>query len=68
MPVMDGRVSLSSYPLSDNNIYFGYATATQISAGINYHNTQMYWDAANNNLHADVFTGALSGNASTATK
>ena len=68
MPVKDGRVSLSSYPLSDNNIYFGYATATQISAGINYHNTQMYWDAANNNLHADVFTGALSGNASTATK
>ena len=28
----------------------------------------MYWDAANNNLHADVFTGNLVGNASTATK
>lgn len=28
----------------------------------------MYWDAANNNLHAGVFTGYLSGNASTASK
>lgn len=27
----------------------------------------MYWDAANNNLHADVFTGSLAGNAATAT-
>ena len=30
-------------------------------------NKQMYWDAANNNLHADVFTGSLVGNATTAT-
>ena len=27
MPVKDGRVSISSYPSSDNYIYFGYATA-----------------------------------------
>ena len=68
MPVKDGRVSLSSYPASNNNIYFGYATTSQINAGTNSFNKQMYWDAANNNLHAGVFTGYLSGNASTATK
>lgn len=28
----------------------------------------MYWDAPNNNLHADIFTGTLVGNAFTATK
>lgn len=67
MPVKGGRVSLSSYPSNDNNIYFGYATTSQISAGTNGFNKQMYWDAANNNLHADVFTGSLAGNASTAT-
>ena len=67
MPVKTGRVSLSSYPANDNNIYFGYATTAQISAGTNSFNKQMYWDAANNNLHADVFTGSLVGNASTAT-
>ena len=27
MPVKDGRVSISSYPSSDNYIYFGYATS-----------------------------------------
>ena len=68
MPVKDGRVSFSSYPANDNNIYFGYATTAQINAGTNSLNKQMYWDAANNNLHAGVFTGYLSGNASTATK
>ena len=67
MPVKDGRVSLSSYPGSTNNIYFGYATTQQINAGTNSFNKQMYWDAVNNNLHADVFTGSLVGNASTAT-
>lgn len=68
MPVKDGRVSLSSFPGSNNNIYFGYATTAQISANTNSFNKQMYWDATNNNLHADVFTGSLSGNASSATK
>lgn len=68
MPVKDGRVSLSSYPANDNNIYFGYATTAQINAGTNSFNKQMFWDAANNNLHAGVFTGYLSGNASTASK
>lgn len=67
MPVKSGRVSLSSYPSSDNYIYFGYATTAQINAGTNAFNKQMYWDAANNNLHADTFTGALVGNAATST-
>lgn len=67
MPVKDGRVSISSYPSNDNYIHFVYATAAQISAGTNSPTKKMYWDAANNNLHADVFTGALSGNADTAT-
>ena len=68
MPVKDGRVSLSSYPGDNNNIYFGYATTAQIKAGTNSFNKQMYWDAANNNLHVDEFTGSLVGNASSATK
>ena len=67
MPVKNGRVSISSYPSSDNYIYFGYATSAQISANTNSFNKKMYWDAANNKLVADTFQGALQGNASTAT-
>lgn len=66
MPVKTGRVSLSSYPANDNNIYFGYATTAQINAGTNSFNKQMYWDAANNNLHAAAFTGHLYGTADNA--
>ena len=55
MPVKDGRVSISSYPSNNNFIYFGYATAAQISAGTNNFNKKMYWDAANNKLVADTF-------------
>lgn len=66
MPVKTGRVSLSSYPANDNNIYFGYATTAQINAGTNSFNKQMYWDSANNNLHAAAFTGHLYGTADNA--
>ena len=68
IPVKNGRISLSSFPANDNNIYFGYATTQQINTGTNAFNKEMYWDAPNNNLHADIFTGTLAGNAFTATK
>lgn len=71
MPVYGGRVSISSYPGSenDNHIYFTYATAEQIAAGDNsVPMVRMSWDAATNTLAAAVFQGALSGNASSATK
>ena len=64
----NGRVSLSPYPASDNNVYLNYFTADQIAAGTNSANNQLYWDAANNALHATTFVGQLSGNASSATK
>lgn len=67
-PVKDGRISISTYPSSDNLVYFGYASASQISNGTNSLNKQMTWDAVNNKLSATTFAGALSGNASTATK
>lgn len=68
MPVKSGRVSLSSYPGGSSDlIYFGYASAANISNGTNSFTKQMTWDAVNNNLTADKFTGALAGNASTAT-
>lgn len=67
-PVKDGRISISTYPSNDNLVYFGYASASQISNGTNSFNKQMTWDAANNKLTATTFAGALSGNASTATK
>ena len=68
MPVNSGRVSISTYAASTNNVYFGYASSTQIANGTNSFTTQMYWDAPNNILYANTFSGALSGNASSATK
>lgn len=54
-PVNSGRISVSTYPNSTNLLYFGYASAAQISAGTNAFNTQMTWDAVTNTLTAGSF-------------
>lgn len=69
MPIASGRVSLSTYPGGSSNlVYLGYASSSQISNGTNSFNKALTWDAVNNNLTADTFTGALAGNAATASK
>ncbi len=50
-PTKSGRVSMSTYPASDNNVYLNYFTASQISSGANAANNQIYWDAAANKLY-----------------
>lgn len=44
-PVKGGRVAMSVYPLSNNNIYLGYASTAQITAGTNSFTKQTYWNA-----------------------
>lgn len=40
----DGRIVISSYPSSNNNLYFGYAAQSKINAGTdNSFTHQMYW-------------------------
>ena len=62
-PVKDGRISLSTYPYSDNSLYFGFATAAQITAGTNSLNSQIVFDMANSAIAAAKFIGNLQGNA-----
>lgn len=42
----NGRVVMSVYPSSDDKVYLGYATNSQISSGTNNFNRSTYWDAA----------------------
>lgn len=44
-PVKGGRVAMSVYPSSNNNVYLGYASASQITAGTNSFTKQTYWNA-----------------------
>lgn len=44
-PVKGGRVAMSVYPSSNNNIYLGYASTAQITAGTNSFTKQTYWNA-----------------------
>lgn len=44
-PVKGGRVVMSVYPSSNNNVYLGYASAAQITAGTNSFTRQTYWNA-----------------------
>ena len=44
-PVKGGRVAMSVYPASDNNVYLGYASAAQITAGTNSFTKRTYWNA-----------------------
>ena len=63
----DGRMAISTYPNSDNKLYFIYMKNDTITAGTNSTNAAMTWDGSTNTLTATTFTGALNGNATSAT-
>lgn len=46
-PTKGGRVAMSVYPSSNNNVYIGYASSAQITAGTNAFTKQTYWNADN---------------------
>lgn len=54
-PVKGGRVAMSVYPSSNNNVYLGYASAAQISAGTNSFNKSTYWNADNGVWSSDGY-------------
>lgn len=54
-PTKSGRICISTYPGSnenDNNLYFGYGETGRTT---NSFASQMWWDGANNVLHAGTF-------------
>lgn len=46
-PTKGGRVTMSVSPSSDNNVYIGYASSAQITAGTNAFTKRTYWNADN---------------------
>lgn len=46
-PTKGGRVTMSVYPSNNNNVYIGYASSAQITAGTNTFTKQTYWNADN---------------------
>ena len=63
-PIKSGNVCISAWNAEDN-LNFGYAKTGKTD---NNFDKRMYWDAPNNNLHADYFTGHLLGTADNADK
>ena len=63
-PIKSGNVCISAWNAEDN-LNFGYAKTGKTDNNLD---KRMYWDAPNNNLHADYFTGHLSGTADNADK
>lgn len=61
-PIKSGNVCISAWTAEDN-LNFGYAKTGKTD---NNFDKRMYWDAPNNNLHADYFTGHLAGTADNA--
>lgn len=61
-PIKSGNVCISAWT-AENNLNFGYAKTGKTD---NNFDKRMYWDAPNNNLHADYFTGHLAGTADNA--
>lgn len=51
-PTKGGRITIATYPNSDNVVYLGYATSAQISAGTNAFNKRARWNADNGFLYA----------------
>lgn len=58
-PIKSGNVCISAWNAEDN-LNFGYAKTGKTD---NSFDSRMYWDAPNNSLHADYFTGHLTGTA-----
>ena len=61
-PTYSGNICISVWSVEDN-LNFGYAKAGKTD---NSFDKRMYWDAPNNNLHADYFTGYFVGTADNA--
>jgi hypothetical protein len=51
-PTKDGRIAISTYQASNNNLYFGYGERNRTT---NSFAKEMYWDGANNILYAGTF-------------
>lgn len=58
-PIKSGNVCISTWH-AEEYLNFGYAKTGKTD---NLFDSRMYWDAPNNNLHADYFTGHLIGTA-----
>lgn len=58
-PIKSGNVCISAWTAEDN-LNFGYAKTGKTD---NNFDKRMYWNAPNNNLYADYFTGHLIGTA-----
>lgn len=56
----NGRLVISSYPGSDDKLYFGYMTNDAITAGTNTLTRQMTWDGSTGTLTATTFAGKMS--------
>jgi hypothetical protein len=54
-PCKDGRLVISSYPGSNNRLYFGYMSKTAIDAGTNTLNYTMSWEGSSGTLFANKF-------------
>lgn len=61
-PIKSGNVCISTWN-AEEYLNFGYAKTGKTG---NSFDSRMYWDAHNNNLHADYFTGHLAGTADNA--
>ena len=63
-PVSTGRMSVATYPSSDDNLYFNYFKQATITATTNSPDKQMIWNASTNTLTVTQ----VEGNAASATK
>lgn len=62
MPVLSGKVTLSTYPGGNSNeVYLGYISTTNISAGNNSLDKVLKWNAVNGVLTADNYVGLWGG-------
>jgi len=61
-PTKNYRVSLGTYPSSDDLVYLLSITNANVTAGTNTTNKTLTWNAANGTLSATSFSGPLVGN------
>lgn len=68
-PTKNYRVACATYPQSNDEVYICYSvTNANVTAGTNKAAKTLIWNADSGTLTTTTFSGALSGNASTATK
>lgn len=61
-PSKNGRLVISSYPNSNDRLYFGYASNTTITAGTNALDNSMSWEGSSGTLFAKKFAMAQGDN------